>query len=258
MSDETETTAQDPGVGEMGTAVGSQLGETPLHQGLDGRGHARATQLGHCPCAVDELERLGLPIGPGQLLDEERDTLGASVDALQGGGLEGTAEKVDEQLLALAGVEPLETEHLGDPPHPVEVGDQLGGTTGGRVGVGPETDQQEHRGRAHGSHQIPDQLDAVVVGPLQVVEHEEQGALPGEGEQGGRHLVELAQHLLLWGEALQTGAPARYGLLSLVERLHGHRLPSDCGHGRRGEQSAEEQERPSKLLVGGHLEDPER
>ena len=51
-------------------------------------------------------------------------------------------EQVLQQLAALALGEPLQTEHVSH-PHPVEVGDQLGGATGGRVGVGAKADEEE-------------------------------------------------------------------------------------------------------------------
>ena len=167
------------------------------------------------------------------------------------------AEQALQQLPALALGQALQPEYLGH-SHPIQVSDQLGGPAGGGVGVGAEADEEEEGGGSHGPHQVADQLDAVVVGPLQVVEHQEQGTLPGEGEDGGGHLVEGAQHLLLGGEAFHVLAPSRDSFLRCLELLSGPGFPGDGGHLGRGEQGAKEEERSSKLFVGGHVEDEER
>ncbi len=93
---------------------------------------------------------------------------------------------------------------------------------------------------------------------MQVVEHQEDGSLPGEGEDGGGHLVEGAQHLLLGGEAFHALATSRDRLLRRLERLAGPGFPGDRRHLGRGEQGAKEEERAPKLFVGGHVEDEER
>ena len=84
------------------------------------------------------------------------------------------------------------------------------------------------------------------------------GTLPGEGEDGGGHLVEGAQHLLLGGEAFHALAPSRDRFLRRLERLSGPGFPGDGGHLGRGEQGAKEEEGAPKLFVGGHVEDEER
>ena len=86
----------------------------------------------------------------------------------------------------------------------------------------------------------------------------QNGSLPGEGEDGGGHLVEGAQHLLLGGEALHALAPSRDRLLRCLEWLAGPGFPGDGGHLGRGEQGAKEEEWAPELLVGGDVEDEER
>ena len=137
-----ESSAQDPGVGESRSAVLGELGQPPLDQALDRGGDGGPAELGQGPGAVDQLQGLGLSIGPGQLLQEEGDSFGSGVEAVHGRLVGRGTEQALQQLAALALGQPLQTEHLGH-PHPVQVGDQLGGPTGGRVGVGAEADEEE-------------------------------------------------------------------------------------------------------------------
>ncbi len=245
------------GIGEQGAALLFELRQPTLDQRLDRGGNGGPAQLGQGPRAVDQLQGVCLPIGPGQLLDEEGDSLGTGVHALQRGVGHRGSEEVVEQLAGLLTAQSLQTKHLGD-PHPVQVGDQLPGAARRGVGVGAEGDQQEDGPGGQGAHQVADQLQTVVVRPLHVVEEQGQGTLAGQGDEGGADLVEGPHHLLLEGETLGAlGAPGDR-LPGPVQLLQGHCLLGDRCHARGAEQRPEQEERPPQLLVGAHIEHPER
>ena len=193
-----EPPSEDPGVGQEITTVPGQLCETSLDEGLNRGGNHWATQACHHPGSVHQLQSVGLAVGTGELLNEEWDPFRAGMQTLHGLFVDGGTKHVLQELSRLHAGKPLQTQHVRD-PHPIEVGDQLAGA--GRLRVGTDRGQEKNRCRRQCAHEVADHLDAVLVGPLEVVEQQSDWAYPGDCRDSRCDFVEDAKHSFLRGQA---------------------------------------------------------
>ena len=164
-----------------------------------------AHRLGHGPGQGRGLEVLDAEVaGAGdQLLEEEGVAAGAAVQGLDGPVRRVLLEHGGEELVHLGRAEPSELD-VGDQVAPIEPGEQVGGgvAPGQPVGaVGADEDQRTAVG-------LGEQLEggeALGVGPVQVLEHDEPGAPVGQRA----HEVDAGPDPLLGGQALGPSRPRR-------------------------------------------------
>ena len=107
-------------------------------------------------------------------------------------GVDRTAEDLLQQLARLRLREPVELE----PPDEADashVGEQVDGLGDERELLGPDREHQEDRARRVGADDVAEQPQAVVVGPLEVVDQHGERPLGGQVPDGDGAEVERAQ-----------------------------------------------------------------
>ena len=161
----------------------------------------------------DGAAQATLPVGevPDHLLDEEGVALGLVVQRGQEAVVRGPAAERGDERAGLAHVEPSERELL-QRAFAAQSGEQAGERLVGlRVAHRGHEQHPLRRGRPH---EVADELERGVVGPVQIVEHHEQRRRAGDlGQQRGQRVEEP--------QAARVGLPGP------------QRLAADLGLGRR-------------------------
>ena len=146
----------------------------------------RRTSLGHGPRQGSAGQVLGAHVaGAGdELLEEERVAAGAAVEGLDGAVRRVLLEHGGEELAHLGGAEPAEL-HVGDEVAALEAGEQVGGGVAPGEPVG-SVGADEHERAAVGFGEPLEDGEALGVGPVEVLEHDERRARPPTGSGRGR------------------------------------------------------------------------
>ena len=226
----------------------------------DGGGHEPCRVATEPPFAIDLLQRPGLAVGPGDLLDDERDAFGLDVHGRRRGGFDRTAEHAFEQLGRFERAEACRSQSP-DKAHPLHVGDEIDRLRHRSELVRSDGQEQEDRLIRVAPDDVSEESEGVVIGPLDVIDEQRDRSDLREGGDGDAGQVECSEELGIRREGLESG------LVTTGDRLHD---PSDrclC-RGPRGrfadrqgcEQAASEKERPADLLVGRdrHAGEPAR
>ena len=118
--------------------------------------------------------------------------LGAVVDPAQGRGVDVVAGEVEQELAHLLGGERLQRDaaHRGEP---AELGEHRAQRVAPVQVVGADGRDDEEAFLPHPAQQEGQQVPAGAVGPVQVLEHEQDGALAGGGGEGRGDGVEELQ-----------------------------------------------------------------
>ena len=163
-----------------------------------------AHQLGHRPRQRRVVVARGhLPRRRHQLLEEERVPAGAHVEGVDGAERRLLVEHGRQEAADLRGGEAVEVD-VRDPVPPVEAGHGVGGRVAAGQAVGPVGPHQHQaptrprRARRRGLGQALEHGDALGVGPVEVLEHEERGAATGPVAQRP-HQVDPGPDALLRG-----------------------------------------------------------
>ena len=106
------------------TCPGRESRGAAIDEGPDRGWHEPGRVAAEPPLAVDLLERAGLAVRPGQLLDDERHALGLDVHRGRGYGLDRSAEDALQELPRLDRAEPSGPQPP-DEAHPLHVGDEV-------------------------------------------------------------------------------------------------------------------------------------
>jgi hypothetical protein len=237
---EVELAADDGGRGERVPAGIAEPGEAPPgdlahavgHAGLEQRDGAAEVPVGIGEMAHDLLDEEGVAVGLAvQLLDERRRPRTAAERAHERAGL-GGVEACD--------VEPVER------PLAAQAGEQRLERLAALVGPGGG---EEERGLGGGrAHEVGDELERRLVGPVQVVEDDEQRRRAGDLGEQRRDGVEEAEPL---GAELPHVQRARGAVRRRAElRQHDAQLT-----GARAEPAGERGERGAARPAAQHLHD---
>jgi hypothetical protein len=166
-----------------GGGLRGQLGRADQDRVAHGVGQRHVAVAGELQPAPPRLQRTAQPQRGRQLLDEERDPLGAVVD--RGGERRGDAlaERPLEQRARLLAVERPQHD-LVEPAGAAQVVAQPPDPVIAREPVGAVGRDRQHRQLAERLGERRQQLERRLVGPLEVVEHEERTALGSDVRQG--------------------------------------------------------------------------
>ena len=164
----------------------------------------------------------------------------------------GPPEDRREELPRLRLREPVDL-HAADEAHPIHVGEQVHGLGHERELLGPDREHQEDRARGVRADDVAEQAEAVVVGPLEVVDQDGERSLGGEGAERDGAEIERAQEPAVGRQGREARVVlAGHRVEAPRERLGGVGLrasaPDRLG---RSQDRAREQERAAELLVGG-------
>ena len=118
------------------------------------------------------------------------------------------AEDLGEELARLRLREAVDLQPA-DHAHAVHVGEQVHGLGHERELLGPDREHQEDRARRDGADDVAEHAQAVVVGPLQVVDQDGERPFGGEGAERDGAEVERAQQPAVGRECARgPGRPA--------------------------------------------------
>ena len=252
---EAEAAAEDPGVGKEGLGVVRQAGGASSDERPDGGGHHLRRVLRERPRAIDLADDTRLAIGLRQLLDDERNTLRLTVDRHGARGLDLPAQGQAEQRARLGRGEAMEPQPAHE-PEAVHVGEEVDELADAGHLLRSHGDEDEDRPVGVTADDVSEQAQAVLVGPLEVVEEDREGSDGRQLGDGDRGQVVRAQELLRGRQLRQRRVvPARQhvdralhgGLRSGVPGRDLLDLPA-------AEQRAGEHERPAQLFVRGQSE----
>ena len=245
-----EAAAEDRGVAERGPCPGRESRGAAIDERPNRGWHEPGRVAAEPPLAIDLLERAGLAVRPGQLLDDERHALGLDVHRGRGCGLDRTAEDALQELRRFDRAEPSGPQPP-DEAHPLHVGDEVH-----RLGdrcelVRPDRQEQEDRPIGVAPDDVPEEPEGVVVGPLDVVDEQRERADPGERRDRDAREVEGPEELGVRRQGLEPAlvAPGD-GLDHPPDRGLRRRPRGRVADRARGEQAARDEERPADLLVG--------
>ena len=247
---QAEAAAEDRRVAERGPRPGRKSRGAAIDERPDRGWHEPGRVAAEPPLAVDLLERAGLAVGPGQLLDDERHALGLGVHRGRRGGLDRTAEDALQELGRFDRAEPAGPQPP-DEAHPLHVGDEVHGLGDRRELVRPDRQEQEDRPIGVAPDDVAEEPEGVVVGPLDVVDEQRQRADPGERRDRDAREVEGPEELGVRRQGLEPGfvAPGD-GLDDAPDGGLRRRSRGGVADRARSEQAARDEERPADLLVG--------
>ncbi len=223
---------------------------------LDQRAHCRRRQpfgiASQGPRVPDLLQHPGFAIGPADLLHDEGNALGLTVDRRGRRGLDLPAEHLAEELRRLHHREARDLQPP-DHAHPLHVGEQRDRFGDGGELLGADREHQEDRAPALGPDHVPEQAEAVFVGPLHVVDQQGERSVGGERSHRHRRQVERAE------QPLVRRQPGEGRIVATAEGFGGRgdrRLRSGAGDGLghlgSTHDRSRQEEGSSQLLVGTH------
>ena len=213
---QAEAPTEHGSVGECLASGRRQSRRPALDQRPNCRGHEPRRVPAQLPATVDLLERARLAVRSSELLDDERNALGLDLHRRGRGGLDRPAEHVLEELRGLDLAEARRSQ-AADEPHPLHVChevDRLGHCL--ELG-GPDREEQEDRPVGVAAHDVSEHSQGVVIGPLDVIDEQGEGANVGNRADGNAGEVEGAQELGL-GERLAKPALSRPDIASTTRR----------------------------------------
>ncbi len=248
---QAEAAAKDRGLCQQRPGGRRQPGRTTVDERAHRARHEPLRARGEGPRAVDPLQHPVRAVRLRDLLDDEWDALGLGVDRGGAGGTDVTTKGPAQQLSGLDLCEAREAQapHQPEPFHVREERRRLGHT---RWRVRAHRENEKDRAGGGGPNEIPKQPDAVLIGPLEIVDEQRQRAGGGRLAQGHRAEVEDAQELAVRAERLQPG------FVVAGDRVHGARERLGRGRilgvseSRAGENAPSNEEWAADLLVGRH------
>ena len=200
---QAEVPAEHGGLGEQRLGLVRQVRGAARDQRLDRRGHQSFGVAREPPRAVDLLDHPALAVRARHLLDDERHTFGLRVHHGGAAGSTGPPSTGARSSPVSAGVS--RRPHAPDQPHAVHVGDEVHRLGDERELLRPDREHQEDRARRVRADDVAEQAQAVVVGPLQVVDQERERPRGGEGAERDGAEVERAQQPAIRGQAREPG-----------------------------------------------------
>ena len=180
---QAEAPAQDRRDGQQRLRVVGELHRPPRDQRLHRRRHQPLRVPGQRPDAVDLLDQPALAVGERHLLDDERDALGLRVHHRRARRVDRTAEHLRQEVARVRLREPVELEAAHD-AHAAHVGDQVHRLGDDRELLGTDREHQEDRARPVGADHVPQQAEAVLVRPLEIVDQHGERPFGGQGAEG--------------------------------------------------------------------------
>ncbi len=204
------------------------------------------------PGSVDALHEPGLAVAAHQLLDDQRDALCLRMEGGRTRRVDRTTQGSPQELGRLGLAEPCQ----GQPPdeaHPLQVGQEVDQLRGGCRLLGPHREHEQHLQRRLVADDVAEQAQAIGVGPLDIVQHQDEGSFQRHHADRARRFVQRAEHPLVRWKAAQCRIAAGERVPCLVDRLDRRRACSVANR-RTREDPAGKQERPPDLLVRGHVD----
>ncbi len=248
---QAEVTAEHRREGEERRRLLGQVGGSARDECADRRGHHPLGVARQVPGAVDLLDQPLVAVGLRHRLDDEGHPLGLGVHHHHVAGVNGSAERLAEQLARLGLREPVHL-HAPQQADAVHVGDQVHGLGHLRELLGPDREHQEDRARAVRAHDVPDQSQTVVVGPLEVVDQHRERPLVRERPERDGPEVERSEQAGIGGQRRETRVvPARHRVEARGEGGGGPGRSRGRARIGRADDRAHQQERTSELLVRG-------
>ncbi len=172
-----------------GARLAGQLGDAHQHRVPDARRERHLAGLRKLEPTRARAHRARHPKRPGELLDEEGQPLGAVMDRACEGRRRRASEHPREQLARLVLVERPERQLLEQAASP-ELVTQAPQPVVPREAVRPVGGHHQQRGPAQRLGERREQVERRVVGPLEVVEHDQRVPLVGHAREGGVHRLE--------------------------------------------------------------------
>ena len=249
---QAEAPAEDGGLGQGGLRrIREVSGAARDHRAHRG-GHHPLGVARERPHPVDLLDQAAVSIRLRHLADDERHALCLGVHRRGARRMHRRAEQLFEQL---ARFELREAVHLQPTheTHPIHVGQQVDGFGDQGELLRSDREHQKDRARRSGPDEIAEQAQAVVVGPLEVIDEQRERALCRElpHREGGE--VVRAQEPLIGREGREARVVVPGHRLEAPAECVGGRCPLGDRHRvRRTDDRAREQERAAELLVGRH------
>ena len=183
-----EAAAEDGCVPQGRACTGRESRGASIDERPDRGWHEPGRIVAQPPLAVGLLQRAGLAVGPGQLLDDERHALGLNVHGSGGCRVDRTAQDAFQELRRLERTEPSRPQPP-DEAHSLHVGDEVH-----RLGdrcelVRPDRQEQEDRPIGVAPDDVSEKPQGVVVCPLDVVDEQRKRA--DAGKRRDRHAGEV-------------------------------------------------------------------
>ena len=219
---------------------------------LHGGGHQSFRVAGQPPDAVDLLDHPAVAVRARHLLDDERHTLGLRMHDGRAARVDRAAEDRGDEVPGLGLRQAIDL-HPAEQAHPVHVRQQVHGLGHQRELLGPDREHQEDRARGDRADHVPEHAEAVVVGPLQVIDQDGERSRGCEGAERDGAQIERAQEPAIGRQRREAGVVlAGHRVEAARERLG--RLGSfrgDLDRFRGAQDGAREQEGAAELLVRG-------
>ena len=239
---------EDRGLGEGRARVVGEVGGAALDERPDAGGDEPGGPRRQRPRPVHALEQARVAVGAHELLDHERHTLGLRLDRRDRLRRDRPAQRLAEHLGRFGEVESRDLDPP-DQPHPVHVGEQRDELRRGGGLLGPERHRDEHRQAGLRSDEVAQQAQAVLVGPLEVVEQERDRSPEGRQPERESRLVDDAERALVRRETRECRVVlAREDLARTIEG-RGRALGAALAELVRGEDPPRDEERAADLLV---------
>ena len=197
---QAEVPPQDGGLAQRHLRRLGHVGRSARDEGSD-RGRDKALGvLRQRPCAVDLLDHRGVAVGVGELLHDERDAFGLGVHGRRAGRVDLAPEHMPEEL---GGFDLAETAELQPADHAeaLHVRDQVHRFSDDGELLGADSRHEEEGAGGVGPDDVAEQAQAVVVGPLEVVDQQRHRPPGSERAKRDRGEIERPEEFLVRGEA---------------------------------------------------------
>ena len=193
-----------------------------------------------------------VPVGVRHLLDDERHALGLRVHRGRAGRVHGAAEELLQQRLGLGLAEAVQAQ-TPDQPDALHVGDEVDRLGRERELLGTDREHEEDRARGVGAYEVAEQPQAVVVGPLEIVD-EDRDRFVARGRIATAPRSSVRSSLASGGRGRESGSSCP--VIASVHRASEASAGAGGGSDSLGrpDDRACHQERTAELLVAGHAD----
>ena len=189
---QAEVATEHGGIREQFLGLVGQVRRAARDEGLHRRGNQSLRVAGQPPDAVDLLDHPTVAVRARHLLDDERHALGLRMHDGGAAPVDRAAEDRRDEIPRLRLCQAVDL-HPAEQAHPVHVRQEVHGLGHQRELLGPDREHQEDRARGIRADDVPKEAEAVVVGPLKVIDQDGERSDGSEGPERDGAQIERPQ-----------------------------------------------------------------